>query len=152
MTKQPFTIIIDTNEQLPYDFKSIKPHPLTERRKLKTGDYSVQGLESLITVERKSLTDLFGSLGNGRKRFEREFQRMSEMKYAVLMIENDYKTMFGNPPSHSTIAPKKIFRSLLAWSQRYGVHVFPMWSRPAAEKTTYLILKRFFDDYTDGKQ
>ena len=151
MTKQPFTIIIDTNEQLPYDFKSIKPQPMTERKKLKTGDYSVQGLESLITVERKTLVDLFGSLGNGRKRFEKEFQRMSEMKYAVLMIENDYKTMFGNPPSHSMIAPKKIFRSLLAWSQRYNVHVWPMWNRGAAEKVTYLILKRFYDDYKEGK-
>ena len=145
-----FTIIIDTQEQLHYDFSTIKPLPLIKHEKLKTGDYSIQGLESEITVERKTLSDLFGSLGKGRNRFHREFQRMSEMKYAVLMIENDYETMFSNPPSHSTIMPKKIFRSLIAWSQRYGVHVWPMWSRESAEKATYLILKRYWDDCLEG--
>ena len=44
-----FTIIIDTREQQPWTFE----HYTTANRKLDTGDYSVEGLENLLAIERK---------------------------------------------------------------------------------------------------
>ena len=149
---QDFIIAIDTREQRPYDFKNIKPEsPKVVTQTLKTGDYSLVGLENKVCVERKSLVDIFGSIGAGRARFEREMIRMSEIQYAVLVIESSLSSIFVNPPRHTKMNPKSVFRTLIAWSQRYNIHVWPMWNRDAAEKVTYLILKRFYDDYVDGK-
>ena len=150
---QNFIIAIDTREQRPFTFQSIKPTaPDTVTQTLKTGDYSVVGLEDNVCVERKSLADLFSSVGTGRERFEREMVRMSEMQYAALVIESSLAGIFTNPPARSKMSPKSVFRTLIAWSQRYNVHVWPMWNREAAERVTYLILKRFFDDYREGKK
>jgi ERCC4-type nuclease len=146
-----FTIIIDTQEKKlgikGYNFKTIKPQPLTERKHLKTGDYSIKGLEDKITIERKSLIDLFGSVGTGRKKLEAEFQRMSEFDYAALMIESSLAGIFTNPPSRSKMLPKAVFRTIISWSVKYNVCIFPMWNRESAERVTYLILKRYYDEF-----
>jgi len=64
----PFTIICDSREQLPYEFSGMEwgagetcvvP---TVVRGLAQGDYSIQGLEDRIAIERKSLDDLYGSV------------------------------------------------------------------------------------------
>jgi ERCC4-type nuclease len=45
----------------------------------------VQGFADQIAVERKSLADLFGTLGQGRERFERELVRLSAHQYAAVV-------------------------------------------------------------------
>ena len=62
-------ILIDTREQLPLDFARYEVD--VERATLATADYSLQGLETIVGVERKSESDLLGSLTQGRDRFER---------------------------------------------------------------------------------
>lgn len=150
-----FTIIIDKQEKKlgirGYNFKTIKPAPLTVRAHLKTGDYSIVGLEDKITIERKTLTDLFGSTGNERERFKREFERMKSFDYACLVIESSLNSIFMNPPSRSKMLPKAVFRTLISWSIKYNVAVWPMWSRSSAEKVTYLILKRYYDKEVDNE-
>ena len=81
-----------------------------------------------------------------RKRFEKEFQRMSQFEYAALVIESDWNSIYKRPPSRSQIKPKQILRTLMAWHMRYNVHVWPCPGRKFAEKTTYLILDRFYRD------
>ncbi len=150
-----FKIVIDSREQLPFDFHCQELNHgkvLTERKTLKTGDYSIQGLEDKITIERKSLSDLFSSVGSGRKRFEREMERMSKFDYAALVVESSLADIFTNPPNRSKMPSKSVFRTLIAWSQRYNVHLWPMWDRQSAERVTYLLLKRYWDDLNDGKR
>ena len=66
------TAIQESREQLPLDL-----HPLrVEVAGLDTGDYSLKGLEHLVAVERKGLSDLLACIGTGRHRFERELQRL----------------------------------------------------------------------------
>jgi len=69
-------IIVDTREQKPFSFYGCE----TTRRKLETGDYSIEGLTHRVAVERKSIPDLINSLTNDRERFMREVKRMTEMK------------------------------------------------------------------------
>ena len=45
------TAIVDSREQLPLDLSPLR----TIRGTLATGDYSVQGLENIVAIERKSL-------------------------------------------------------------------------------------------------
>ena len=53
--------IVDTREKLPLDLATLK----TVNQSLMTGDYSVVGLENIVTVERKSLDDLLGCVAGG---------------------------------------------------------------------------------------
>ena len=61
------TAICDSREQLPLDLAPLK----TVRGTLTTGDYSILGMENIVSLERKSLDDLldgaedlFGRLRN----------------------------------------------------------------------------------------
>lgn len=141
-------IVIDTREQRPYQF----PEPVkTITKTLETGDYSLSGFEDRICIERKSLPDLFGSLGKGRARFEREFQRMSEFQYACLMIECGFLDVFCSPPKFARVHPKSVFRSVYAWSIRYGIHVCWATNREYAQKITYIMLERWWKEYGNAE-
>lgn len=150
-----FKIIVDSREQKPFfishcdDYKF--PGLRYEIGALKTGDYSIKGMDSpscqhSITIERKSLDDLFGSTGRGRARLEREFIRMADFDHAEFVIEADLKTIFKDPPPLSAMKPKTVYRTMLAFSQRYGVKVWPCPSRWFAEQHTFLTLQRFWND------
>src|SRR5262245_32131111 len=88
----PYTVVIDSDEKLPYTFLGIKSDaraggrvlavPLM-RRGLRTGDYSLRGYESRVAVERKSPQDLYGTIGGRRACFQRELARLNEMEFAA---------------------------------------------------------------------
>ncbi len=123
---------------------------------LETGDYSIDGFESLITVERKSLSDLYGTLGYGRERFERELQRMSGatlagtafgggFKVCHVVVEATWDDVLNHPPRDSKLSPDSVFGSINSWEQRYPmVHWSMMGNRALAEKKCFEILKRFW--------
>lgn len=161
---QDFKIIIDKREKIPFfiDKKGDPNFPEIdfEWGTLKSGDYSLLGLdtpdcEHSIAIERKELSDLFSSMGRGRRRLEAEFERMKAFSFAALVIEGDYRKIFKAPPEASSMSPKAVFRSIIAFSQRYNLHTFPCPNRQFAEKTTFLLLRRFWDDkrrmYEKGK-
>ena len=102
-----FKIIVDTREQNAYHFANIKPFaPLVIYKALPTGDYSLEGYEDRIAIERKTLTDLFGSTGQGRERFEREFERLANFEYAALVVERNLDDIFKRTPAHSQMNPR----------------------------------------------
>lgn len=86
MKCESIKLVIDTREQCPLVFE----HLPWERGTLDTGDYSVKGLENRFSVERKSISDLVGSLTSGRERFERECHRLRGFDFARLLV-------VGNP-------------------------------------------------------
>lgn len=54
-------------------------------------DYSIDGLERHIQIERKSISDLFGTIGGRRGRFEAEITRLDrDCKAAYVVIEADW--------------------------------------------------------------
>ncbi len=151
----PFEIIIDTREKRPFFIDRVGdpdfPDLSIKWQNLKTGDYSLQGMDSpscqhSISIERKEISDLFGSTGRHRKRFIRECERLNNFDYAALIIESDFQTIFKNPPTLSMMKPKSVFRTIIAICQRYQIQCFPCPNRWFAEKTTYLLLRRFYDD------
>jgi ERCC4-type nuclease len=173
--QNPFTVIIDTREQSPYCFQSFKADASekvslkdqsgkilkdetgktrygipalyipTVQQRLETGDYSVAGFESEVSVERKSLEDLYGTIAGGRDRFERELERLASLKVAHVVIECDWLSALKDPPSRSKLSPKTIFRSINAWEQEFPtIHWQMMGTRALAEHKTFRILERFW--------
>lgn len=118
-----FSIIEDTREQNPLDFGSVSDVPAIVRG-LKTGDYSATGYEDLVTIERKSVTDLVNTVIHGRDRFERELQRMKDThRLYAIFCEGTWADIryhayqgFSNPLS--------ILGSLDAFASRYGVPTY----------------------------
>ena len=139
-------IIRDTRENLGYDFACITPPPVVEVATLSTGDYSLKGLESRITIERKNLSDAFGTFGRGRARWEREPERMAGYQFAAVVIEGDWNAIVRRPPARSRLNPKTVVASIAAWSQRFRVHFFTCPDREFAERFTYRLLERFRRD------
>ena len=135
--RQPFKIIIDSREGYPYRFEN------SIVKALKAGDYSIEGLEDRITVERKSKQDAYASLGRGRVRFEKELQRLSKYDYAAIVIESDLRS-FLEAPAFTMMNPKAAINSLISWSVKYGIHIFFASDRRYAKAVTYRILEKFF--------
>ena len=111
-------IIVDTREQEPFAFTGE-----TVEGTLATGDYSVKGLEHLITVERKSLPDLLACVGRERDRFKRELQRLRAYRFRLLVVESDAAELEGGT-WQSRVRPSHVLGSLAAWTAQYAL---PIW-------------------------
>lgn len=78
-------IVVDTREQIPWTFED---QPVsTVRAKLEAGDYSVQGLERRVAIERKSLDDWTGTVLRERTRFYRELELLRAYDFRCVIIE-----------------------------------------------------------------
>lgn len=157
------TIIRDTRESAPFTFSPSlirgdskqRGRPLVIRtidRCLETGDYSLLGFEDRISVERKSLEDLFGSLGHwkkpGREKsrrdlFREEHERLQQMVlfggFVAVVIEGSIEDVTDNPPTRGAY-PRDVIRTSIRWPKRYGVTWLWAGSRAAAEQWTWEFL------------
>jgi ERCC4-type nuclease len=78
-------IVIDSREQLPYEFPAEGVTAI--RRALSAGDYSIEGRETEFAVERKSLADFVQTVIRGRERFRKELVRLKSYRRACVVIE-----------------------------------------------------------------
>lgn len=169
----PATIIIDTREQMPWHFKGLTKtkvktikgvrhkisHPLivpTKSSTLQSGDYSLEGLESNITIERKSLSDLFGTLLTGRDRFKRELERLADENYSApngysaVVVEASLSMLINNN-EYEPSKIKSVIGSIMAFDQRYQTSWWFLPTRVEAERFCFRALERFWND-REGKQ
>jgi DNA excision repair protein ERCC-4 len=110
--------LVDTREQRPYIFGRSRVATLAE------GDYTAEGVENIVRVERKSLPDLLACIGRERERFIRELERLAVYRYACIVVEASLPDIAaGKWPCPSRVYPRAVTASLAAWSVRYGVHV-----------------------------
>lgn len=101
-------IVIDTREQLPYDFGDIE----TVTKKLESGDYSVVGFEDRIAIERKSLEDLIGTFIKRRVAFYRELERLQEYDHACIVVEGSLKDIYDKKYI-SSISPLAVVGTIM---------------------------------------
>lgn len=177
----PRTILVDTREQLPLVFSNIAPagdetedgqwrtpylfdqvpadvqlgggvwKVKTERMTLASGDYSLDGYATAVAVERKSKADLFHTISQGRDRFIRELERLNEMTFAAVVVEAEWSEIMSDPPAHSRLSPRTIWRSVLAWQQRFPrVHWLMCPDRGFAEVATFRVLERFVKEQAEN--
>lgn len=148
----PFTIAIDTRESAPWSFDGLladankQCRPLlvgSERKHLLTGDYSIVGREHEITIERKSIEDLYGTFSGRRDNFKAEHERMAAMVdaggYACVIVEAPLATVL-QPQMTSGYSPKSVFRSFIRWSMRYRVPWHYVEGRALAEVLAFRLL------------
>jgi ERCC4-type nuclease len=135
--RQDIVILIDTREQDPYLFFGYEC--FVERQGLKTGDYSLQGYESRVAIERKSKDDLFRSLGKDRERVKREFERLSEIEFTAWVIEETWEGI-EESPFRSRMNPSSVRNTIFSWSLKYNVIPILASDRREAERLTFEFL------------
>lgn len=113
---RPWVCVQDSREQLPWQFDGIP----TVVRKLDAGDYSVEGLENVIAIERKSLSDFLGSITFGRARFEAEMDRLASYERALIVVEAHLDTILRGA-YRSSVTPQAIVGSVASIHSRWGV-------------------------------
>ena len=79
-----------------------------------TGDYSVVGLQHVVSIERKGLSDLLGCIGSGRERFDREVQRLLAYPVRALVVESTWPEL-ERGDWQSKITPAAALGSCLGW-------------------------------------
>ena len=104
------TAIVDTREQLPLDLSPLQIVTGT----LATGDYSIVGLENVVAVERKGLSDLLGCIGQERQRFDREVQRLLAYPCRAIVVEATWGDLESGQ-WRSKVTPSAAMGSVLGW-------------------------------------
>jgi ERCC4-type nuclease len=122
-------VVVDSKETRPWVL------PNSVRKGIKTGDYSLLGMEheSGITLERKSKIDCYLtiSLPDNYARFKRELKRMAAMAYRAIIIESSAEDFKVPPPVPVDLAatgfefdPGKVSNRLQDLHVKYLVPVF----------------------------
>lgn len=165
----PFTVVIDDREKdagwtfqgmierrAKRDFLVVVP---IRYQRLLTGDYTLAGLEDMVILERKSLSDLYGSLSaphsdpERRNRFKAEHQRMKEIidggGHACVIVESSFPDIYHNPPPESGLNPNSVLGTLHSWSIRYGVSWEFGGDRRGAEVLAYGRLKAAWEIFRE---
>lgn len=113
LTPAHVTAIVDSREQTPLDLSPLR----MVTAKLNTGDYSVRGLEYLVSIERKSLNDLLICIGKERTRFENQLGRLRNFETRAVVVECTWSDLErGQWPSRVTV--ESAVGSVLAWNSR----------------------------------
>ena len=87
-------ILKDTREQKGWTFDEVEGNVAVG--KLDTGDYTVEGFEGVLCVERKgTFAELAGNLVEDR--FWRELERMSKFKHPYVICEFELKDIVNYP-------------------------------------------------------
>lgn len=151
MKKDDFTIIVDTREQLPWEFGN----HTTSRTKLDTGDYSIEGLEKLLSIERKqSVSEIANNITE--KRFPAFLSRLSEIPHKFMLFEFDLQDIYDFPAGSDI--PKSKWDSLrvksgyilkyISWIQvKYNIHIIFCGDADNAEKMCVRIMRTVYDKY-----
>jgi ERCC4-type nuclease len=85
-------VLVDTRERYPFEFSRF-PNGIAEekRQALKAGDYSVESMETLLILERKTLTDLITTVIQQRARFFKQCEKMTTYRWRAMLIEASYE-------------------------------------------------------------
>jgi ERCC4-type nuclease len=122
---------------------------------LATGDYSIQGCESRVCVERKSADDLVGSVTAGNARFRREHERMHAMiehgGRACVVIEGSLSAICDGLDADDgrRVAPNSLRGAAFTWPWEYGVHWHFAGSRREAEIDAFWFLLKWWKNHAE---
>ncbi|MGB6065157.1 MAG: ERCC4 domain-containing protein [Desulfomonilaceae bacterium] len=137
-TDNQIILIQDTREQNGYGPLFQTPYVTGT---LSCGDYSILGLEELVAIERKSFSDLLGSLTSGRDRFETELKKARRYHRFFVVVECSASDLlvedFGKL---SRAHPRSIWGTVCIWSTRYVPFVFGNDRATAARLTEALLV------------
>ena len=101
------------------------------RRALPAGDYSIEGMETRVSVERKSLDDLVSTVILARGRFHAELRRLQRYDAACVVVEAGLDEVLKGR-YRSAADPKAILGSILSIIVDFSIPFYFCGNRQAA--------------------
>lgn len=146
-------ILIDTREKTPWDWEPDEAFEAIKFQKLNAGDYTLEGLEGLVAIERKaSVDELFINFTKDKDRIKAEFDRLKDHKFKVLMLEFSCEDMMnpakyfinrrGINKQHPKMPVAVVSEGVTRLMMEYGVYVVFGGSRAQA-MTRGILLKAY---------
>lgn len=111
-------VVVDTREQRPPPIDLLMP---TVRAGLWVGDYSIEGLEHLVCVERKNLQDLVQCCGRERVRFKNCINKMRWYPLAMIVIEGT-EAQVELKQYRGEVSPNAVLGSVHSWRAK-GINI-----------------------------
>lgn len=143
-----YTIIIDTREQQPWSFK----HHSIANKKLDAGDYSLEGFENILGIERKkSVCEIANNIVEPR--FKDAIERLGGLTYSFILLEFDLQNVLNYPIGSSLpkklwdktkITPTFLLRNILDWELKHNIKVFFCGSSSNAEQLAEYIFRKIY--------
>ena len=146
-------IIVDTREQTPWPLVGFD----TRRGTLHAGDYSLEGYENSVAVERKSHNDAWGCVGGGRRRFEAHLELLAGLDRACIVIECGLGAFQVPPPNQRRVpgkrfvTPAQAVGSYISWSCQYRLPIFWCDNRQYAERVAVRFLGAYIKHVAGGR-
>ena len=122
-------VLVDTRERTPLPLFKNHPNWIGGERRatLKTGDYSVEGMEGVLALERKTLPDVINSAIANRDRFIRACERLAHFQWKAILIEatyEDLKCPYADDEDLMTDAhPNAVCGTLDAIEAKFGIPI-----------------------------
>lgn len=138
-----FALVVDTREQRPL-FTSPPEGLIIIKKALKHGDYSIQGFEDKVAVERKKMSDLMSYIGSERERTCAKLEAMRDLEWKALVVEESWDDLFL-PKMYSRLSASTIRQALVSFNVRFGLHIFCHSIRSECEKFILDRLLYFFN-------
>jgi len=117
---------VDSRETRPLNFRKSDLVEGVEIKKLDVGDYSIEGLENNIAIERKSPNDLFGTLGKGHSRFKAELERAKSFDYFAIVVDCSFNRIRDKDfegAHFSSMRGDVVINILSTLEVKYDIHV-----------------------------
>jgi ERCC4-type nuclease len=121
-------VLVDSREQQPLPLLANHPNWIGNERRatLATGDYSIEGMEDVLTLERKSLADMVNCTNVSRERFITCCKRMARFRWKALLIEASYEDIkrgWDLDEIQSGVHPNSVCGLLDAIDAKFGIPV-----------------------------
>lgn len=147
--RETIRLIVDTREKRPWVFS---PIVTTRRAKLESGDYSIEGFEDRVAVERKTKDDFVSSICSGRSRFNRELRRLQAFEFAAVIVEAELPDLLSGNYT-SGMSARAVLATTAAITVERGIPVFFASHRAAAAILAEAFFARFItkNERTKGR-
>ena len=116
-------LISDTREQKPLDFSGLEGVEKVENIGLPFGDYTAIVHEKPVPIvfDRKAISDLFGTMTHGYKRWKEVMRKAKESNFKlILIVEGTYTDVF-NGIEHSEYSGEAMIKKLHMLQVRYDL-------------------------------
>ena len=131
------TLLVDSREKLPLDFDGCDDFKDIKYIRISEGDYSLEGLEHIVSIERKSSPDeLYQNLSTKakKKRLFAEAERLrTKVKYRFIIVEASlaevtdpmsyYINKTGRNKYSKMMPPIVVMNNLIEFMTKYGIFV-----------------------------
>jgi hypothetical protein len=128
-------VLVDTDEQHPYDFRGLIRIAGTSRQTLPAGDYAIAEAPGLWCVERKRVEELYTTVSNpsDRLRFLRELEALLAFPHRCLVVEGTIQQSIAGGRL-GQYHKNGLIDFLDAMKVRYGMQIIQADTREEAEE------------------